>query len=97
MAIKVLADAFALDAERLARFDREAKTIAFMNGRNIAVIHGLEKSRRYPPPRVMGGHVFRAASLWRTYLLLIAAGGRGPAGSQISGRSASCRRPDRPA
>jgi len=44
VAIKVLPDAFAQDAERVARFEREAKTLASLNHPNIAVIHGLEKS-----------------------------------------------------
>src|SRR5262245_35685985 len=45
VAIKVLPDAFAQDAERLARFEREAKTLGALNHPNIAIIHGLEKSR----------------------------------------------------
>src|SRR5262245_7068629 len=44
VAIKVLPDAFAQDRERLARFEREAKTLAALNHPNIAIIHGLEKS-----------------------------------------------------
>ena len=41
-AIKVLPDAFAQDPERVARFEREAKTLAALNHPNIAIIHGLE-------------------------------------------------------
>ncbi len=44
VAIKVLPDAFAQDAERLARFEREAKTLASLNHPNIAAIHAVEKS-----------------------------------------------------
>ena len=44
VAIKVLPDLFASDAERLARFTREAQTLASLNHPNIAHIHGLEES-----------------------------------------------------
>ena len=44
VAIKVLSDAFAQDPERLARFEREAKTLASLNHANIAIIHGQEKA-----------------------------------------------------
>ena len=44
VAIKVLPEAFAQDAERLARFEREAKTLASLNHPNIAAVHGFEKS-----------------------------------------------------
>src|SRR5262245_40857986 len=44
VAVKVLPDAVATDAERLARFDREAKTLAALNHPNIAAIYGLERS-----------------------------------------------------
>jgi len=44
VAIKVLPDLFAGDAERLARFTREAQTLAALNHPNIAHIHGLEES-----------------------------------------------------
>jgi serine/threonine-protein kinase len=42
VAIKVLPAAVAQDAERLARFDREARTLASLNHPNIAAIYGLE-------------------------------------------------------
>ena len=44
VAIKILPEAFAHDADRLARFQREAKTLASLNHPNIAHIHGLEES-----------------------------------------------------
>jgi TolB-like protein/Tfp pilus assembly protein PilF len=44
VAIKVLPEAFAHDAERLARFQREAKILAQLNHANIATIYGLEHS-----------------------------------------------------
>src|SRR5215468_11827392 len=45
VAIKVLPDTFAQDPDRVARFEREAKTLASLNHPNIAIIHGLEKSQ----------------------------------------------------
>jgi eukaryotic-like serine/threonine-protein kinase len=44
VAIKVLPEAFAHDADRLARFRREAQLLASLNHTNIATIHGLEQS-----------------------------------------------------
>src|SRR6201982_1327449 len=44
VAIKVLPDAFAHDAERMARFEREAQVLASLNHPNIAAIYGLEES-----------------------------------------------------
>jgi len=42
VAIKVLPEAFAQDQGRLARFEREARTLASLNHQNIAAIYGLE-------------------------------------------------------
>ena len=44
VAIKILPDAFTADPERLARFEREAKTLASLNHPHIAAIYGFEKS-----------------------------------------------------
>jgi len=44
VALKVLPPAFALDAERLARFEREAQVLASLSHNNIAAIYGLEES-----------------------------------------------------
>ena len=44
VAIKVLPDLFVSDAERLARFIREAQTLASLNHPNVAIIHGLEQA-----------------------------------------------------
>src|SRR5205085_1423415 len=44
VALKVLPDAFALDADRLARFKREAQVLASLNHPHIAAIYGFEDS-----------------------------------------------------
>jgi serine/threonine protein kinase len=44
VAIKILPDAFASDADRVARFTREAQTLATLNHPHIAQIYGLEQS-----------------------------------------------------
>ncbi len=44
VAIKILPDAFAADPDRVARFEREAKTLASLNHPHIAAIYAVEKS-----------------------------------------------------
>jgi len=44
VALKVLPDSFAANADRLARFTREAQTLASLNHPHIAAIYGLEES-----------------------------------------------------
>jgi serine/threonine protein kinase len=51
VAVKVLPELFASDPERLARFTREAQTLASLNHPNIAAIYGLEEL-----PGETGGH-----------------------------------------
>src|ERR1019366_8802970 len=43
VAIKVLPEAFAADAGRMARFEREAQVLAALNHINIATIYGVEQ------------------------------------------------------
>jgi len=49
VAIKTLPEEFAQDAERLSRFEREARVLASLTHSNIAAIHGVEEvdKRRY--------------------------------------------------
>jgi serine/threonine protein kinase/Tol biopolymer transport system component len=42
VAIKILPDAFVADAERLARFEREAQVLASLNHPHVAAIYGIE-------------------------------------------------------
>jgi serine/threonine protein kinase/sugar lactone lactonase YvrE len=44
VALKTLPEEFTRDAERLARFEREAKLLAALNHANIAAIYGLEET-----------------------------------------------------
>jgi len=43
-ALKILPEAFARDAERMARFQREAEVLASLNHPNIATIYGVAES-----------------------------------------------------
>src|SRR3979490_1321594 len=44
VALKVIPDTFALDADRVARFKREAQVLASLNHPHIAAIYGFEDS-----------------------------------------------------
>ena len=44
VALKILPETFARDADRMARFEREAKVLASLNHPNIAHIYGVEES-----------------------------------------------------
>ena len=48
VALKILPEAFVADAERLARFKREAHLLASLNHPNIAAIYGLEDAGSTP-------------------------------------------------
>ncbi|HUQ86143.1 MAG TPA: protein kinase [Vicinamibacterales bacterium] len=48
VAIKILLPAVANDADRLARFRREAQVLASLNHQNIAHIHGIEQAEAGP-------------------------------------------------
>jgi len=58
VAIKVLPEAFAQDPERVARFEREAKTVASLNqptcGASSAVTAPSPSGRRRPPVNASG-------------------------------------------
>jgi len=51
VAIKIIPEAFALDADRMMRFAREARVLASLNHPHIAVIYGLEEAS---PPTSSG-------------------------------------------
>ena len=59
VAIKILPEAFAADAERVARFQREAEVLASLSHPNIGGIFGLEQIE----PTAAGGHAVRALIL----------------------------------
>src|ERR1700675_4122661 len=44
VAVKVIPEAFGTDANRMARFEREARVLAGLNHPHIAAIFGLEES-----------------------------------------------------
>src|ERR1041385_9176313 len=42
VALKILPESFGIDADRMARFEREAQLLASLNHPNIAAIYGVE-------------------------------------------------------
>ena len=65
VAIKILPEAFAQDADRMARFTREAQVLASLNHPNIAAIYGVEERAlvmESDTPRRAGGLMSWAAS-----------------------------------
>ena len=57
VAIKILPDAVAHDADRVARFTREAQTLAALNHPNIAQIYGIVEAPASSDASAGGGHV----------------------------------------
>jgi len=74
VAIKVLPAAFAEDAERLARFEREARLLAALNHSNIAHVYGFETASVVEGRRA---HSWRWSS-WRGRLAERLKRGRSP-------------------
>src|SRR5512139_1535707 len=62
VALKFLPEAFTVDPERMARFEREAKLLASLNHPNIAAIHGLEEAggKRFLVLELVEGETLRA-------------------------------------
>jgi eukaryotic-like serine/threonine-protein kinase len=61
VAVKVLPDAFAKDADRLRRFEQEARTVAALNHPNILGIHdiGTHEGRPYLVSELLVGETLR--------------------------------------
>src|SRR5580765_4258861 len=78
VAIKVLLDAFAADPDRLARFEREAKTLASLNHPNIAAIYGFEASARALVMELVEGRDLSAVVKVLDFGLAKALGPEGP-------------------
>jgi eukaryotic-like serine/threonine-protein kinase len=82
VALKVLPEAFARDAERLARFRREAQVLASLNHPNIAAIYGFEDS---------GATHALAMELVEGPTLAERIGGPGSSSSSATGKSGATR------
>ena len=61
VAVKVLPKDFAADADRLRRFEQEAKTLAALNHPNILTIHdaGVHEGAPYLVSELLRGHTLR--------------------------------------
>ena len=67
VAIKVVPDEFAHDAERLARFQREAQVLASLNHPNIATLHEEPGGKRNENFKT-AIYFHCAVLIWRLYL-----------------------------
>ena len=72
VAIKVLPSSLTHDSQRLARFQREARTLASLNHPNIATIYGFEQSddvhylaMELVPGETLAERVKKAHCLWK--------------------------------
>ena len=63
VALKMLPEAFACDAERRSRFDREAQILASINHPNIGAIYGLEEGVIGDPTMAGAGRAVQALVL----------------------------------
>src|SRR5215813_8915081 len=66
VAVKFLPESFAHDADRVARFEREARVLASLNHPNIAAIYGLEdsKDKKFLVMELVPGETL-AERIWR--------------------------------
>jgi tetratricopeptide (TPR) repeat protein/TolB-like protein len=92
VALKVLPEAFAGSAERLARFEREARAVAALAHPNVLAIHdfGKERGTPYAVMELLEGEtlrqrVARAALPWRKALAIAAAIAEGLAAAHAKG------------
>ena len=100
MAIKRLPDSVANDPERLARFEREAKTLAFLNHPTVAQIYAVESGsivmELVPGQTLSGTPAARScAQLWGADCIRARCGARArhhPSRSQTGQRDCHARR-----